>query len=157
MKLQQLILLFVALLLPIVIFVFLRTFGKNEFTVPPMFADTIPDLPEYCDGRKTLPYAIDAENLASLRIDIDSLACISFSSAEERLGRVKEEFANDPLAFHRVTESNDQKRHCIFLMNEPFDVALVDSKGRIRGQYNSSKRDEVDRMLTEIAIIFRKY
>jgi hypothetical protein len=40
---------------------------------------------------------------------------------------------------------------------EPFDAVLVDSKRRIRGQYDLKDRDEVDRLITEVAIIFKQY
>jgi hypothetical protein len=157
MKIKQLVLLLVVFVLPVAIFLFLKGFGKNEFAVPPLFAEAIPEESRGCGDHVVVPYHISPGQLGDLSITIDSLACVSFDT-EERLARVKEAYANTPLKFYPLRKSEHaEKMKCIFLLTEPFDIALVDNKGRIRGQYNSSRRDEIDRLITEIAIIFRKY
>ena len=158
MKAKQIILLFLALLMPVAVFLFLKGFGKNEFNVPPMFTDAVPVLPGDCRNTISLPYHIPADVMSQMNIVSDSLSCVSFTDdgGSDRLSRVKNEYATDPLRFYQFNKDQEKMR-CVFLLGEPFDVALVDRKGRIRGQYNSSKRDEIDRLMTEIAIIFKKY
>lgn len=158
-KARQMLLLFLALLLPVVIFLFLKGFGKNEFNVPPMFSDDVPSRSPQCTGDLVFPYIISQTELQENGISVDSLACVSFADqrGNDPLSRVKNQYNSYPIGFFNVDQSNIQKKECVFFLQEPFDVALVDSKGRIRGQYNSSRRDEIDRLITEIAIIFKKY
>lgn len=159
MKPKQVILLSIALLMPVAVFLFLKGFGKNEFTVPPMFTDSSPTLSSACIEEITLPYAIPPAELQGAGIGSDSLSCVSFHNDKEKdpLSRVKNEYAGYPVRFYQPEQLDAQKKECVFLLQEPFDVALVDRKGRIRGQYNSTRRDEIDRLITEIAIIFKKY
>jgi hypothetical protein len=155
MKAKQGILLFLALLLPICVFIFLKIFGKNEFEVPPMFANGLPSATAGCPDQPSLPYRIPNNISERLELNKDSLACIYFSQAKN-LDRVKDEYMNFPLQI--ISGDNFlAERKCIFLLVEPFDIVLVDKKGRIRGQYDSSDRDEIDRLITELAIIFKKY
>ena len=46
---------------------------------------------------------------------------------------------------------------CTLLLNPTLDLVLLDGKKRIRGQYNSNERDEVDRLMTELDIILKRY
>ena len=48
-------------------------------------------------------------------------------------------------------------RRCIFLLNGDSNVVMLDKRGVIRGQYIASDRDDIDRLLTEITILLRKY
>ena len=156
MKSKQIFILLLALILPALVFVFLKMFGRNEFNVAPLFAESVPAV-EGCEKTPVAPYAIQSETLRSLDIAIDSIACVSFApSSPDRLARVREAYSSNPLQIITREPSKEISR-CIFLLEEPFDIALVDRKGRIRGQYNSAERDEIDRLITEVAIIFRKY
>ncbi len=157
MKGKKIIILLTALILPVLLFLFLKRFGRNEFNVPALFADNLPAITSACEQDYKLPYVIDKNLLEEDGVIIDSLACVSFLGPESavRLSRVKDVYAKDPLKFFSVESA--EKRSCVYLLQEPFDVALVDSKGRIRGQYESSDRDEIDRLITEIAIILKKY
>jgi hypothetical protein len=49
------------------------------------------------------------------------------------------------------------RKKCIFLMNDTNDLLLLDRKGIIRGHYLSSDREEVDRLITEVTILLKKY
>ena len=159
MKTKQIILLSIALLMPVAVFLFLKGFGRNEFIVPAMFTDSLPSRSVACAEEITLPYAISKTELENAGISADSLACVYFNAQADKdlLARVRNEYTGYPIRFYDGAQMNPQKKECVFLLQEPFDVALVDSKGRIRGQYNSGKRDEIDRLITEIAIIFKKY
>lgn len=59
---------------------------------------------------------------------------------------------------HRVREQHSERlKQCIFYLDSGMNVVMLDRKGAIRGQYIADDRDEIDRMLTEIAIILKKY
>ena len=42
-------------------------------------------------------------------------------------------------------------------MREQFDLVLLDNEGTIRGQYVSDDREEMDRLITELSILLKKY
>lgn len=161
MKGKKLILLFAALLLPSVIFIFLRTFGKNEFQVPALFTDEVPASAECASIKYPLPYTLEDTVLNKLITGDDSVVVVFFKSAKSRenaLGRPREQYKGTPVSYLELkAEENMFLKQCIFLLAEPFDIALVDRRGAIRGQYNSQKRDEIDRVITELAILMKKY
>src|SRR5690606_26275936 len=97
-----------------------------------------------------------------LPIGNDSLLCILFddssSESNTHLQRVVEHFQSDPLVVTSTNGlTNPSWRKCVFFLQEPFDVVLVDRRGAIRGQYDSKDRDEIDRLITEATIILKKY
>ena len=89
MNLKKSILLFLALLFPACVFVFLKFFGKNEFTVPPLYTDSYPDGMKECGVTVTLPYHIPDHVKSSLFLSQDSLILIHFgeltTGAEKQL------------------------------------------------------------------------
>ncbi len=96
-------------------------------------------------------------------IGADSLAVIFFDAeAGDKINqfkRVKEEMEGDPVSVSQIPPSERARTlsRCIFFLHDSLDVALVDHKGYIRGNYIASDRDDIDRLLTEITIILRKY
>ena len=48
-------------------------------------------------------------------------------------------------------------KKCVFFLKDRYDLVLVDRAGLIRGEYISDDREEVDRLLMELAILFKKY
>ena len=60
---KKIIVLFLALLLPVAIFIFLKSFGKNEFEVKPMFQDAV-NQPTDCSSFKyQTPYQVAEDYL----------------------------------------------------------------------------------------------
>src|SRR5690349_2640370 len=60
-------LLFLALLLPVLIYVFLKTFGKNEFKVPVLYQEEqIVSQPDCGSFKYTVPYVVPPDVLRSL-------------------------------------------------------------------------------------------
>jgi hypothetical protein len=55
------------------------------------------------------------------------------------------------------TIENEKLKRCVFFLSDVQDLVLVDATGVIRGQYLSTDRDEMDRLITEIAIILKRY
>jgi len=88
-------LLFLALLLPVIIFLFLHFFGKNEFEVPVLY-QTQDELPGNCEMEYSLPYTVKSE-----KVDVADGAVILFSAgltnemfdnALFQLSRLQDEF-----------------------------------------------------------------
>lgn len=172
-------LLFFALLLPIIIYVFLKFFGKNEFNVPVLFADSVTvSIP--CQAYSyPVPYHIPDSVLRKFSWNThDSLTIVVFddentTSQHERkiaINRVFDQFKTEPLQVIRVyhtpplaqsdsdsrlervqleEETFHRIRNCIFLLSSEHDAVIVDSKKRIRGQYSLTKRDDADRMIMQ--------
>lgn len=162
MKLKKPILLFLALLFPACIFVFLKFFGKNEFTVSPLYTETYPDGIEKCGISVTLPYQIPENVKSSLFLPEDSLVLVQFGElkkdSKKQLERVSNEYGKAiKLQFINSSDSARHLRECIFFLTDQYDLVLVDRAGLIRGQYASNDREEVDRLLTELAILLKKY
>lgn len=164
MKGVKLVLLILALALPVLIFVFLKFFGKNEFTVEPLFAEGPPAVsgcPEYPQGQYCLP----AELLAGLNWSTaDRLTLIWVGGDQQHNAfedRLREDFTIAEMKIASVsgisTDSLQHLRTCCFFMNEPYDLLLVDEQRRIRGIYQAENREEIDRLLVEAKIILKKY
>lgn len=163
MKGKQLTYLAIALLLPGSIFVFLKIFGENEFAVEPLYTTVAPEVPAGCYAVKA-PYHLPDSVLQQLNFQEDTLVLVVMGNLSAdgaiQLHRVEEQTKTDPL--HMILVGNNVRRlrlwkKCIFFLKEPFDLVLVDKKGALRGQYNSNDREDVDRLLTEITIILKKY
>ena len=171
----------VAMFLPISIFLFLKFFGKNEFTVEPLFQQSDSTKAVTCDKPISYPYKIATQQLDNLLENNKSeLTAISFSEDEERLKdfaeRVQEKFTTSEISLYQVKSdsliSNDNNkfqtlikdkakgeelRSCVFLLSGINNLVLVDREGNIRGQYQLGNLDEEDRLLVETTIILKKY
>lgn len=184
---KKLLVLFFALLLPIIIFIFLKSFGRNEFEVPVLFKDSV-RAPAACSMNVyPIPYWIADSVLTQIDWNKgDTLTILVFEddiakNKHERdihIGRIFTEFKDEPLHLvrifkeqtipdlkqNRLTEvslsGNDFKtfRDCIFLLEAYQDAVIIDSRKRIRGQYNLVKREDADRMIMqEMNILFKRY
>ena len=164
MKPKKLIFLTLALALPVAVFVFLKIFGENEFNVPLLHQDgTIPS-PENCDFSYKAPYTIPDSLIDILHLKAeDSLYVFYFDpSTGAAMRRVATEAKWLPVQIvdrSFFPHETDERiiRECILLLKPPASVALVDHRNRIRGYYDGSDRDEIDRLLVEIKIILKQY
>jgi len=181
------ILLFLALLLPAIVFIFLKFFGKNEFTVAALFQDTV-QFPSNCNGiTYTIPYTIADSVLSTVQWSAKgiSLVIIEDSSSENQkeqsiqIKRVWLEFVKDSLNSVLLTEDAAERqiiqsqemltlvhvehedllkfRTCIFLLENQKNAVLIDSMKRILGQYDITDREDTDRLMLELKILFKKY
>jgi hypothetical protein len=162
MNLKKSVLLFLALLFPACVFLFLKFFGKNEFAVPPLYTDSVPDGAKECGVNVALPYHIPDHVKSSLFVTPDSLILIHFgeltAGAEKQFERVSNEYGKAiKLQLMPVSDSIAHLRTCVFFLKGRYDLVLVDHVGLIRGQYILDDREEVDRLLMELAILYKKY
>ena len=162
MNLKKSVLLFLALLFPACIFIFLKFFGKNEFIVTPLYTESYPDGMKECGVSVTLPYHIPDHVKSSLFLSQDSLILLHFgeltTGGEKQMERVSNEYGK-AIKLQRIPSSDSVKhlKKCVFFLKDRYDLVLVDRAGLIRGEYISDDREEVDRLLTELAILFKKY
>ena len=156
--------LLLALIVPVLVFSFLKFFGKNEFVVEPLFQTVDSKLPEGCQVK--IPYTIPDSIYSFLKRghENDSLLIVLFelhtkdlADSETQLGRLQESFPLvNGLGLKRISASAGLSS-CSLVLKSSLDMLLVDAKKRIRGQYNSNDRDEVDRLMTELDIILKRY
>jgi hypothetical protein len=162
MKLKKIFFLFFALLLPICIFLFLRIFGKNEFVVDPLYDDVYPQGIQECGIEITLPYRIPDSVRAELKLQEKSFTLIYVgeltSDSEKQLNRVRKVHGNEvKLEILPSSDNSLRMKRCIFFLQDPYDLVLVNPAGIIHGQYVSTDREEIDRLLTELTILFKRY
>ncbi|MFZ1808763.1 MAG: hypothetical protein WAU36_16150 [Cyclobacteriaceae bacterium] len=169
-------LLFLALLLPIIIFVFLHFFGKNEFDVPVLY-QTAEELPANCELEVSFPYKVKSD-----KVDIAGGAVVLFSSglstevlddALFQLSRLKDEFGSEaprvivlrngedelPVLENEivlVTSEYELEQQCVFLAKSN-RIVLIDTDAHIRGLYPDASLKEIDRLILELKIIFKQY
>jgi len=162
MNRKKLLYLFLALLLPVVVFLFLKSFGRNEFSVPPLHQDSIPELASDCHYKYELPYRVPDSVMTLFAGNTrDSIYVLFFdSTAAPAIGRVESEFRGEPVTITEGTSlgsHEDLIRKCILLLDEPASVVLVDHKKRIRGYYDPHDREDMDRLIVEMKIILKQY
>ncbi len=175
---KKIIYLFLALVLPGLIFVFLKKFGKNEFQVPVYFETGLP-ADSICQvvssGAYHLPDSImntiDMGQPAMLRV------IIVYPFVKEdfsEVNRIMEKYASDSVravVLSGVPNHPKSKFRQVFLnfndfgnfiwcwlrVQEPWSVVVVDKKNQIRGYYNGTQREEMDRLDMELSILLKKY
>lgn len=152
-------LLFLALLLPGLIYVFLKTFGRNEFDVPALYQDSVP----YVGGCESYsyiaPYVVPDSIIQTLEFDGRSIALVFFEApgSEAGQGRIDAEFTVREFAYLYVPDTINNKLSCALLLRPPNNVVIVDSSGLIRGQYDATDREDTDRLIMEMQILLKKY
>lgn len=161
---KKVVFLFLALLLPVCIFLFLKIFGKNEFDVAPLHEQGVPDAPAYCNLTYPSPYVLPDSVMKLISKDSHApLVILNFSGEEAVLQRVYDEVSESevrsvqPRALALREEQLSFLKNCVLLLKDPYDIVLVDNQKRIRGYYQGSSREEIDRLLIEVSIILKKY
>lgn len=173
---RKVLLLFLALLLPGAIFLFLHFFGKNEFEVP-VFYQTADELPAECEIEQQLPYkvkSIDVNVSGDYVVFFASgLSTKVFDGALFQVSRLNDEFGEKaprlivlkktedklPMAKNEVILDADKymnEQKCVFLAKAN-QLVLVDTEGHIRGLYPNASLKEIDRLILELKIIFKQY
>lgn len=166
MKFKKSLYLGLALILPIGVFLFLKFFGKNEFDVEPLFRETVSINPD-CENDYSFPYVIPDSIASAFHVaKRDKLTLMVFTNnnlkeeIQKQVNRIREEFSNDPVVINNVDEMNTNfsyLKNCIFLMQDQLNVALIDNEKRIRGQYDASSLEDMDRLIVEMKIILKQY
>lgn len=178
--------LFLALVLPVLIYLFLKGFGKNEFEVTPLFQDSV-QVSSGCKGLDySIPYVISDTVYSQLGSTVNSVNMVVvkdslFNQNEEstiQLTRVFKEFAQNELNLLFIEQNGENEtksakggfkswvvsdseykkiKECVFLLDELNNAVLIDSRKRIVGQYDLTSREDTDRLILELRILLKKY
>lgn len=175
------IILIAAFVLPVGIFLFLKTMGKNEFAVEPYYETGVINRPIECGAVDNKPYKIPdavlndllwsaSDSLVLYIIDEKVFDEQDVSLQLEGLYKhnelrkwkiVSDSSFRKTEQFFKILERDkvtiDQLKDCFFIMEENKNAVLIDRLKRIRGYYDLSDRKEVDRLVVEIKIILKKY
>jgi hypothetical protein len=161
---RKVIYLLLALILPVSVFIFLRSFGKNEFSIPVYYELGIEDKEPGCAYAYSVPYRVsDSIMLQMGRTNNNTVTLLvvdTSSIVKVGLNRMLGEF--DPTDFQLLFPSTDSGAldhwyACFFFLHKPWSAVLIDSENRIRGYYSPNTREEVDRMIVEMKILLEKY
>jgi hypothetical protein len=152
-----------ALLLPGLVFVFLKYAGSNRFDIPIYYEDGIP---------KGLPCAQESEEPYQLPDSISRFIpagkqgyVFIFPEASVAPTVIGALLVNEIGQGFTVIDAADlpgdstrsRWHDCVFLLSPPSQSVLVDGQRRIRGYYDLRKRDEMDRLRVELKILLEKY
>lgn len=148
--------LFVALLLPILVYLFLKFFGRNEFDIRTYYQEGVP-APAGC-GPYQSPYLVPDSTLSRLGWTGKGPAIIVLNNTPRpNLVKVQEEFNSGDYET-LIAESPDYSlKTCVLLAGDTASVVLVDAERKIRGYYHPEIRDDADRLSLELKILLRKY
>jgi len=163
---RKIIYLFLALLLPGLIFLFLKKFGKNEFAIPTYYQRGVDSLNAICGTRYVQPYQLPDSVLQKAGWAGRPAALFLFQ--KEVLGNKEfkrmldsfdqNEFQVVELDLQRMGEAPFNRwSSCVFMVHAPRNVVLVDGEKKIRGYYAIGSREEADRLILEIEILLKKY
>lgn len=150
--------LFLALLLPALVFVFLKYFGSNRFDIPIYYTDSV-SVAGPCAVVKA-PYVLPdsvwslfpghkAANVAALAGLDDEVR----KEISEEIGAAVDIVLLDGMDSARLS----RWRNCVFLAGPTRPSVLFDGKGRIRGYYDLKSREESDRLRVELKILLDQY
>ncbi len=161
---KKILYLFLALLLPALVFIFLKFAGRNEFNIPIYYEQGVVNPPNDCHQDFSSPYRVQdsilglAQHEANVVVfPVEGLDLIKLgSSIETEFGIGVVTIIDASVASRDVLTMNQWKK-CDFIVNEPAQGVLVDKERRIRGYYDLRLRDEVDRLRVELKILLKKY
>jgi len=153
------IILFVALPLPVLIFFFLKFFGKNEFEVPVYYAEGVNRMIPGCYSYPT-PYVLPDSALNAWGWTKAKATLIVLSdngSVNGNLARVADLFDEGDYATVTVLNAPVEVRTCMLLAGDTSKVVMIDDQKRIRGYYTPTTRKETDRLGLELRILLKQY
>lgn len=155
------VILIIALLLPIGVFVFLRFFGKNEFSIPVYYENGVDSPPPGCNRDYNASYQVSDSLLTHMGWKGNPVLIIADSSRSVQLGlkRLNEELKDEVQTIYPSGEGAylDELYTCDLLLQLPWTTVLLDDQRRIRGYYDPQSREEVDRLIVELKILLKKY
>jgi len=152
--------LIVALVVPIGIFIFLKFFGKNEFSIPVYYEAGVDDPPGSCKRNYDSPYLVSDSLLSIVGWKGEATLIVADSSRAIQLGlaRVDGEFKNEIQVIYPNNKIElDEFYTCDLLLQKPWSLVLLDDQRKVRGYYDLEHRDEADRLIVELKILLKKY
>lgn len=154
------IILFVALPLPILVFIFLKIFGKNEFEVPVYYAEGVDRNITGCNpGTPSTPYVLpdSALNAWGWKGAKATLIVLNEKGIENNLARIADLFEPGDYETLKLNDAPYEVKTCMLLAGDTSRVVMIDDQKRIRGYYTPTTGKERDRLGVEIRILLKQY
>jgi hypothetical protein len=163
-------------------------FGKNEFGVVPLFQESVESptgCPSVYRAPYNVP---DSALVKLGWNRSDSITLVIFDDRDHdnrvkkhsQVERITKEFETEKLRVFCLVENGETQwlnnvaerlsviqlsaeelsstKNCVFLLKESDNAVIIDSKKRIRGQYNLHDLDDADRLYVhELNILFKRY
>lgn len=156
--------LFLALLLPGLVFVFLKYFGSNRFDIPVYYAESVKP-PEGCSALIKAPYVLPDsvwKYFPERKVANVMVIAVSEEDVKEVTDGLTGEFGDKitARAMEQLSLTDSTRSRwvtCVFLAEGPKTTVLFDNQGRIRGYYDIRSLDEVDRLRVELKILLEQY
>ena len=160
-KLFQFLILLAILAIPVIIFLFLKSFGNNQFDIPVYYSNGTGQIFEECIS-KVDTFRVDLNNSNSKKANVtlffdesDEFTVSNLTNTKSRLDALfPEDISFITHAYNDVMDSVDWVKlmHCGFVTDTVNQFILHDGYGRIRGYYNTDLV-ELDRLIVEIKIL----
>lgn len=157
--------LLLALLLPGLIFVFLKYAGSNRFDVP-VYPLPGAALRSDCAGEVTGDYVLPDSARRMMGEKDKKALVILFNDREVQPNVLAADLTDEmgpgvKIIFGETLSSSESVlarwKSCVFLLQPPWQTVLTDPEGRIRGFYDLRSREEVDRLRVELKILLEQY
>lgn len=159
--------LFLALLLPALLFVFLKYAGKNEFNIPVYYEHGVEGASADCQSGYPTPYVLPDSIQRGLGTGNQEANILVFFKPgldfKKLKSRLEDEFGLEGIAILEFCNVPDDSlncarlKKCVFLINDPWETVLIDRQGRIRGYYDLISREEQDRLRVELKVLLKRY
>lgn len=152
------IVLFVALPLPILVFIFLKFFGKNEFEIPVYYTEGVGRTIPGCNAYPA-PYVLPDSALTAWGWTGAKAALIVLDERgiEKNLARVADLFEPGDYETLKPPVASYDVATCMLLAGDTSRVVMIDNQRRIRGYYTPTTGKERDRLAVEIRILLKQY
>jgi hypothetical protein len=152
------IILFLALPLPVLVFIFLKYFGKNEFDIPVYYADGVGRNIPGCKSYST-PYVLpdSALNAWGWKGGKATIIVLNEKGIGNNLKRVAELFEPGDYETLKIEDAPYEVKTCMLLAGDSSRVVLIDDQKQIRGYYTPTYGKERDRLGVEIRILLKQY
>src|SRR6478609_6842800 len=116
-RFKKVLFLFLALLLPIAVFVFLKSFGKNEFAVKPLFQETVESSVNCKSVSYKVPYFVHDSVLSQVGwINTDSITLLILKD-----GSTENKNHKSTLVDRIITEISSKSFHVVYLSEQMND------------------------------------
>lgn len=145
------IVLLVVLAAPVLVFAFLKAFGKNKFDLPVLHltgSEWSADCPV-----PVFPYAI-GDSVRTALAGAKPTLVIWGDLPDEAERRFPAEMDTAGIRIVRVSGSSWS---CLFGADSLYTAAMMDDQGKIRSLYKALGRDEADRVIMESKILLNDY
>src|SRR5882724_9062755 len=137
---KKILYLFIALLLPVLVFLFLKYFGKNEFDIPIYYEKGVEDsLASKCGAKIGQQYFVPDSAMASFKWKGGVILIVDVNRTELKVvdELINEKAFNDLQIFSLNDFSSQEKltefKKCVLFMRNPWNAVLIDNQKRIRG------------------------